>query len=37
MKQLNCDAAYWHKTEVPTGSEIVRFSGKTGSHQRTSE
>jgi len=24
----------WHKSEVQTGSEIVRFSRKTGSEQR---
>src|SRR3977135_620944 len=35
LRLLRLLQQYGHKTEVPTGSEIVRFPRKTGSHQRT--
>jgi hypothetical protein len=31
--RVSCHVAYWHKSEVQIGSEIVRFSAKTGSEQ----
>src|SRR3982074_3111317 len=35
LRPLRLLKQYRHKTEVPSGFKNVRFSGKTGSHQRT--
>jgi hypothetical protein len=35
MNAVVLKARFWHECEVPTASEIVRFSGKTGSERPT--